>query len=341
MRKLLNSLYILDEMAYLFLDGENIVCKANDKENFRLPFSNIEDIYCFNYSGCSPALMGKCVEYGIPINFISPQGKFLAKVAGEAKGNVYLRKAQFDTFGQPTTKIIQNTVATKLSNTRFLVKRSLRDNPLINDDGEISKLIEYLENGINNVYQVSDKDVIMGMEGSCAKAYFDIFDRLILKQKDDFRMLSRTKRPPLDRVNAMLSFLYTIATCSIASALESVGLDSYCGFYHALHSGRCSLACDLVEEMRCIVERLALTLINLKIINADDFETQVSGAVFLSKDGKKKAITAWQERKRSTIIHPYLGEKIPLGLLPYVQSSLLAKYIRKEIDEYPCFLMKG
>lgn len=340
MKKLLNSLYILDETAYLALDGENIVCRMEDKEKFRLPFSNIEEIFCFNYLGCSPALMGKCTEYGIPINFISPQGKFLAKIVGETKGNVYLRKAQFALFSDPPLKLAQNTVAAKLSNTLALVKRSLKDNPNLNEDAALSNCIHYLENGIKTVYEVWDRDVVMGIEGNCAKAYFDIFDRLILQQKDSFRMCSRTKRPPLDNVNAVLSFLYTIATCSYASALESVGLDSYAGFYHALRPGRSSLACDMVEEIRSIVERLVLTMINLKILNEDDFEMQVSGAVYLNDNGKRKVLTQWQEKKRTTIIHPYLNQKIPLGLLPYVQSMLLAKYIRGEIEEYPCYLLK-
>ena len=180
----------------------------------------------------------------------------------------------------------------------------------------------------------------MGLEGNCAKAYFNIFDRLILQQKDIFYLTGRTKRPPLDPVNAVLSFLYTMMTSSYASALEGVGLDSCYGFYHALRSGRSSLACDLVEEARCIAERLTLTLINLRKLNGGDFERQESGAVFLSKDGKRKVLTAWQEKKRTTIQHPYLNEKIPLGLLPFVQSSLLAKYVRGEISEYPCYLLK-
>ena len=340
MRKLLNSLYILEETAYLTLDGENIVCRSEDKEKFRLPFTNIEDIYIFSYAGCSPALMGKCAENGIAVNFISPQGKFLARVQGKTKGNVFLRKEQFQRFSSPQIDLVRNTVAAKLSNTRFLIRRSLRDNPTLNADGALTDCIKYLEDGIKTVYETADKDVIMGLEGSCAKAYFDIFDRLILHQKEDFCLTSRTKRPPLDRVNAMLSFLYTIAISSYTSALESVGLDSCCGFYHAFRSGRSSLACDLVEETRCVVERLVLTMINLKMIKADDFETQVSGAVYLNKDGKKKVITAWQERKRTSIEHPYLGTKIQQGLLPYVQSSLLAKYVRGELDEYPCYVLK-
>lgn len=267
MRKLLNSLYILEETAYLTLDGENIVCRAEDSEKFRVPFTNIEDIYIFSYSGCSPALMGKCAEYGIAVNFISPQGKFLARVQGKTKGNVYLRKEQFELFSIPQLDLIRNTVAAKLSNTRYLIRRSLHDNPDINSDGALTDCIKYLENGIKTVYETADKDIIMGIEGSCAKAYFDIFDRLILHQKEDFYLANRTKRPPLDRVNAMLSFLYTIAISSYTSALESVGLDSCLGFYHALRSGRSSLSCDLVEEVRCVVERLVLTMINLKMIS--------------------------------------------------------------------------
>ena len=340
MKKLLNSLYILDETAWLTLDGENIVCKCDDKEKFRLPFSNLEDIYCFSYLGCSPALMGKCMDMGINISFISPQGKFLARVQGKTKGNIFLRKAQFERFAKPDIILPQNTVAAKLSNTRYLIRRSMKDNPQLDADGELSKCIEYLESGIEHVYEMKDAETILGLEGSCAKSYFNVFDRLILNQKEDFLITGRTKRPPLDPVNAALSFLYTIMTSSYTSALESVGLDSCYGFYHALRSGRSSLACDLVEETRCIAERLVLTLINLKKLNIKDFEKQESGAVYLTKDGKKTVLTAWQEKKRSTIVHPYLGEKIQLGLLPFVQSSLLAKYIRGEIEEYPCFLMK-
>lgn len=340
MRKLLNSLYITDETVWLSLDGENIVCKNGGEERFRIPFINIEEIFCFSYLGCSPALMGKCADQGIPINFISPQGEFLARVQGKTRGNIFLRKAQFEMFAAPDFVLLQNTVASKIANTIFLIKRSLRDNSQINEDGKVSDCIYKLEKGIDAAYASSDRDTLMGVEGNCAKEYFDIFDRLILSQKEDFKLVYRTKRPPLDRTNAVLSYLYTIMTANFASVLESVGLDSCYGFYHSLRSGRSSLACDLVEETRCIIERLVLTLINLKKINADDFEIQPSGAVMLTKDGKKKVLTAWQEKRRSEIVHPYLKEKIQIGLLPYVQSSLLTKYIRKEIPEYPCFLQK-
>ncbi|WP_044974617.1 type I-C CRISPR-associated endonuclease Cas1c [Ruminococcus sp. HUN007] len=340
MKKLLNSLYVLDENARLSLDGENIVCKCDDKEKFRLPFSNLEDIYCFSYLGCSPALMGKCADLGINISFISPQGRFQARIQGKTKGNIFLRKAQFEKFASPDILLPQNTVASKLSNARYLIKRSMKDHPELDNDGELSNCIKYLESGIERVYEMTDPEVIMGIEGSCAKSYFNIFDKLILAQKEDFIVYGRTKRPPLDPVNAALSFLYTVMISSYTSALESVGLDSCYGFYHALRSGRSSLACDLVEEVRCIADRLILTLINLKKLNITDFEKQESGAVYLSKEGKKKVLTAWQEKKMTTIVHPYLNEKIQLGILPFIQSSLLAKYIRGEIEEYPCFLMK-
>ena len=305
-----------------------------------MPFSNIEDIYCLSYVGCTPALMGKCAEKGIGLSFFTPDGRFLARIQGKTRGNILLRKAQFERFAEPDIVLAQNTVAAKLSNTRFLVRRSLRDNPQIDEDGAVSECIGHLESGIEHVYEMHDAETVMGLEGVCAKAYFGIFDRLILHNKEDFRMNSRTKRPPLDPVNAALSFLYTVAVSSYASALEGVGLDSSYGFFHALRPGRDSLACDLVEEIRCIIERLVLTMINLKILNINDFEKQESGAVYLTKEGKKKVLTQWQEKKRSTIVHLYLNEKIPLGLLPFVQSSLLAKYVRGEIEEYPCYLLK-
>ncbi|MCC8169479.1 MAG: type I-C CRISPR-associated endonuclease Cas1c [Oscillospiraceae bacterium] len=339
MRKLLNSLYITDESIYLTLDGENIVCKSDGDIKLHIPFLNIESIFCFSYLGCSPALMGKCAEYGIPINFISPNGRFLARVSGKSRGNVFLRKKQYELFANPPDLLRQNTVAAKLANTRSVIKRTLKDYPEADIDGCLSDCAARLNADIEKVFMTEDYDVIMGIEGNCAKAYFGIFNSLILQQKDDFHLSMRTKRPPLDRTNVLLSFMYAIVTADCASALESVGLDSYMGFYHALRPGRESLACDMVEEFRCIVERFVLTMINLKIVQAEDFDVQVSGAVMLNDDGKKKLLARWQEKKRSEIKHPYLKQKIQLGLLPYVQSMLMTKYIRGEIDEYPCYLI--
>ena len=340
MRKLLNTIYVTNEQAYLTLDGENLVCKVDGIEKLRIPFENIENVVCFNYVGCSPALMGKCVGKTIPINFISPQGKFLAKVCGETKGNVFLRVAQIDRFREQGLLLTQNTMAAKFSNTRQLIRRSLHDNAGLREDAEIKNAVEILKDGIDKVFQAQSIEEAVGIEGNCARAYFSVFQKLITNQKVPFTFVLRTKRPPLDPVNAVLSFVYTPATSEYAAALETAGLDSYIGFCHALRSGRSSLACDLVEEARCIAERFVLTLLNLQIIGEDDFEKQISGAVWLNAEGRKKVLGRWQEKKRTDMVHPYLKQKIPLGLLPYVQSNLLAKYVRGELESYPPFLQK-
>lgn len=340
MRKLLNTIYVTNELAYLTLDGENLVCKIEDEIKLRIPFENVENIVCFNYLGCSPALMGKCVSKTIPINFISPQGKFLAKVCGETKGNVFLRVAQIDKFREKGVLLAQNTMAAKFSNTRQLIRRTLHDHPELREDEQINNVLEVLASGIDKVFETKKIEEIIGIEGYCAQSYFSIFNKLITNQKVPFTFELRTKRPPLDPVNAALSFVYTLATYEFAASLETVGLDSYIGYCHALRSGRSSLACDLVEEARCIVERFVITLLNLQVLGEGDFESQISGAVWLNDEGRKKVLTHWQEKKRTDIVHPYLKQKIPLGLLPYVQSNLLAKYVRGDIEEYPPFLMK-
>ena len=340
MRKLLNTIYITDADVYLSLNGENIVCKKNDDTILRIPFDNVENLVCFNYQGCSPALMGKCVEKNIPINFLSPQGKFLAKVCGETKGNVFLRVAQIDTIREHSINLIRNTMLSKFSNSRKVIKRSIHDNPSLKENTDIIKALDTIGDSIEKIRSVDDPEIILGIEGNCAERYFSTFKYMIKGNTELTNFSRRTKRPPLDPVNAMLSYIYTLLTCECASALETVGLDSYIGFYHKLRSGRSSLACDLVEELRCIAERFVITMFNLKIVNDKDFTKEISGAVYLNDSGRKKVLTRWQEKKRTTIVHPYLNQKIPYGLLPYVQSNLLAKYMRGDIEEYPPFLLK-
>ena len=284
--------------------------------------------------------MGKCVGKTIPINFVSPQGRFLAKVCGETKGNVFLRVAQIDKFRECGLVLAQNTMAAKFSNTRQLIRRTLHDNAELRDDQEIQKVMEALSAGIDQVFETKSVEEVIGVEGYCAQQYFSIFDKLITNKKVPFTFELRTKRPPLDPINAVLSFVYTLATAEFSAALETVGLDSYIGYCHSLRSGRVSLACDLVEETRCLVERFVITLLNLQIIGEKDFEHQVSGAVWLNDEGRKKVLSRWQEKKRSDMLHPYLKQKIPMGLLPYVQSNLLAKYVRGDIENYPSFLLK-
>lgn len=340
MKKLLNTLYVSDENAYLSCDGDTVVCKSEGKPELKLPLLNLESICCFSYIGCSPALMGKCVERGVALSFFTPGGKFLARVSGKSQGNVYTRVRQNEVFSQNALALVRNTVAVKLSNTRQLVERSLRDHPENEAADKLFSLSQTLKRQIDAVYECKDIDAARGIEGSCANAYFESFNALIRNKNEAFIMHGRSKHPPFDAVNALLSFLYAMMTNDLVSALESVGLDSCMGFYHTLRPGRASLACDLVEEVRCIAERVALTLINLKILNEKDFDRQLGGAVYLNDDGRKKVLAKWQEKKREEFKYPVLNQKVQYGLLPFIQANLLAKYVRGEIAEYPPFIMR-
>ena len=247
-----------------------------------------------------------------------------------------MRKQQIERFGSAEVQaaLVQAILFAKLKNTRSLLLRSRRDHPETDADGALSRCIESLSANMDRTGQEEDMDILRGLEGESAKAYFSVFDRLFVQQRDAFRLFSRTKRPPLDRTNAMLSFLYTVCTNDIASALECVGLDPYIGVFHTLRPGRASLASDLMEEFRSSVERLVIGAVNLKIVQADDFETQVSGAVLLNEEGRKKVITLWQNKKREVVMHPFLKEKMQFGLFPYVQANLLAKFVRGELSGY-------
>lgn len=338
MRKLLNTLYVTREGGYLSLDGENVVLTEKGQEIVRLPFANLESIYCFNYLGCSPALMGKCVEESVALCFLSPQGRFLARVTGKTKGNVFLRKQQVERFADDKVRIdlIRAIISAKIKNTRDLLLRSRRDNGNSDMCAPITNCLNLLSVNLKKIKSEDNIDRLRGLEGGSAKAYFEIFDKLLLQQREHFRMFMRSKKPPLDRINAVLSFLYTICTNDIASALECVGLDPYIGVYHTLRPGRVSLACDIVEEFRTVVDRLVISAINLSKINKDDFTQQIGVAMYLNDDGRKKIITIWQEKKRESLVHSLLKEKVQFGLFPYVQANLMAKFIRQEIDEYPC-----
>ncbi|MCL2717790.1 MAG: type I-C CRISPR-associated endonuclease Cas1c [Lachnospiraceae bacterium] len=344
MRKLLNTLYITTPKSYLSLDGENVIVRLDDEDKFRLPFINVESIICFGYMGVSPALMGKCVDNNISLCFLNPDnGKFLARVTGKTKGNVFLRKQQYllsdnEEFCLDFAKEI---VAAKIYNSRFLLERTIRDNREKIDTAKLVRTSEILKDSINYCYEFQSKDKLRGYEGVQAKQYFKVFDDMILHQKEDFYFNERSKRPPLDNINCMLSYLYTILSFDIVAALETVGLDPYVGFYHELRSGRASLAVDLIEELRSyMVDRFVISLINLKKINHADFFEKEGGAILMSSEGRKKILTAWQERKKEIITHPYLKEKIEVGLIPYAQAQLLARFIRGDNDEYPPFLCK-
>ena len=343
MRKLLNTLYVTTENAYASLDGENVVIKVGDEIRGRFPLHILEGIYMFSYAGASPALIGKCADQGIDLVFCTPNGRFLAKPSGRTKGNVLLRREQYRMADTPerTITIARNFIVGKVINEKHVLDRTLRDHPDRIDTEDFRKAMEELNGLIRNISEADSMDRLRGLEGAAASIYFYRFDDMILRGKGTFYFHERNRRPPLDPVNAMLSYVYMMLTGMCTSALETVGLDPYVGFMHTDRPGRTSLALDLVEELRpCLADRFVLSMINNGRISGSDFEKQDSGAVILTDSGKKKLQKAWQERKQEKIEHPFLKEKIEWGLVPYAQAMLLARYVRGDLDGYPPFVWR-
>ena len=343
MKQLLNTLFVTSEDIYLSLEGENVLANRDREVVARYPLHTLQTIVSFSYSGASPALMGACAEKGIGLAFCTPRGRFLARVCGESSGNVLLRREQYRIAddSQRSCAIARTMIFGKLSNCAASVQRTLRDHALRVTDNGLEEAVRQIKELLPQALSVSELDTLRGLEGVGAAAYFGVFDHLLLNRKEDFFFHGRNRRPPLDRVNAMLSFAYSLLAHDCASALESVGLDAYVGFLHRDRPGRESLALDLMEELRpCMADRFVLTLVNNRMIRPEDFQVQDSGAVLLTDDGRKKFLKAWQERKRDTLTHPYLNEKMSWGLIPYVQALLLARYLRGDLDAYPPFLWK-
>lgn len=343
MRKLLNTLFITSENAFLSLEGETVCVEIDRQKAGQFPLHTLESILCFSFYGATPAFMGTCAEKGINLSFFSPYGKFLFRVAGETRGNVLLRKEQYRISDDPDKSclIARNMILGKVFNCRWSIDRTLRDHALRVDAERCRNAIGYLTDAMDKIRKEENLDSLRGLEGECASVYFRVFDDLILNQKDEFQFSGRNKRPPLDCVNAMLSFGYTLLANDCAGALEGVGLDAYVGFMHRDRPGRKSLALDLMEEFRALlVDRFVLTLINNRQIRKEHFQISESRAVQFTDKGKKLFLAAWQEHKREQITHPYLREKICWGLIPYVQALLLTRYLRKDIDGYPPFLWK-
>lgn len=343
MKKLLNTVYVNNPDRYLSLDGENLVISNDGTEIGRVPLHNIERIMTFGHAGASPALMGKCAKSGIELVFMSRNGHFIARVEGEVKGNVLLRRQQYRYAdnNENSLDIAKNIISAKLFNSRWVLERMIRDHGARIDTELFGKKSEFLQNSIKQARKCDDMDVLRGIEGEAASVYFSVFDDMILQQKDDFRFDTRNKRPPLDNVNALLSFAYSMATGMCTSALESVGLDPYVGFMHTDRPGRRSLALDLIEEFRSVLcDRFVLTLINKRLVSNDDFIKREDGAVLLTEQGRKNFFSAWQKRKSEELKHPFIEEKVEWGMLPYVQAMLLARYIRGDLDCYPPFMWK-
>lgn len=343
MKKLLNTLYITSENSYLGLDGENVVLYEDKTEIGRIPLHNLEGIVSFGYRGTSPALMGACAERNISLCYLTPQGKFLARVSGRIRGNVVLRQQQYTSTRdqEKSLEIAKNCILGKVYNSRWVLERAIRDHSMQIDYEKVKTASEYLKNSLNWIQNSESKEQLRGYEGEAASVYFGVFDELILQQKKDFIFQGRNKRPPQDNVNALLSFVYTLLTNTITSALETVGLDPYVGYLHTDRPGRASLSLDLIEELRAVLaDRFVLSLINRKIVSGKNFSKKENGAVLMDDDLRKKVLTEWQNKKKETITHPYLKEKVEWGMVPYVQAMLLARYLRGDLDGYPVFLWK-
>lgn len=340
MRKLLNVLYVTKPEAYLSKDGQNVVVSVNQEEVFRIPAINIEGIVTFGYMGASPGVMKLCSESGISLTFLSPHGRFISRVQGATKGNVLLRKRQYLLSDDENwaLHVARLMIGGKIQNYRNILKRYIRD---YGENSEVIHAISILEKNKRDALAAQDRMSLMGYEGQASNAYFEAMPVLILNQKSDFPFHGRNRHPPKDAVNAMLSFAYTLIANDMAAALETVGLDPYVGFLHTLRPGRTSLALDLMEELRAYLgDRFVLSLINKRQITIKDFLFQGDNGVVMTEKGIKSFISAWQGRKRETIVHPYLNEKVEIGLLPYIQAMLMARFIRQDIDDYPVFLIK-
>jgi len=342
-RKLLNTLFITQPDTYLSLDGDNIVVLKDDSKLGRVPLHNLEAIITFNYTGASPALMGYCAKKNISLVFLTTSGRFLARVIGESKGNVTLRKKQYRISDSDllSAQIARNFIIGKVYNSKWMIERMTRDYPLRIDVEVFKDMSSHLSDLLLEIRACEDLERLRGLEGQAAYSYNKLFNDMILQQKEDFYFHGRSRRPPLDNVNAMISFAYTLLANDTAAAAESVGLDAYVGFLHRDRPGRASLALDLIEELRGVMaDRFVLSLINRKVLNKEDFLKKENGAVIMLDDARKKFLEAWQNKKQEKITHPYLGEKISWGLVPYAQALLLARYLRGDVDEYPPFLWK-
>lgn len=343
MKKLLNTLYVTSENSYLALDGENVVVLEDKTEIGRLPLHNLEGIVSFGYRGTSPALMGACAERNISLCYLTPQGKFLARVSGKTRGNVILRQQQYDSSKEEaqSLEIAKTCILGKVYNARGVLERGIRDHSLQIDVEKVKAASAFMKNSLEMIRDCQSKEQLRGYEGEAASIYFGVLDELILQQKKDFYFHGRSKRPPMDNVNALLSFVYTLLTNSITSALESVGLDPYVGYLHTERPGRASLSLDLVEELRAVLaDRFVLSLINKKIVSKKNFSHKENGAVLMDDELRRKVLTEWQNKKKETITHPYLKEKVEWGMVPFVQAMLLARYLRGDLDGYPVFLWK-
>lgn len=343
MRRLLNVVYVSEPDVYLSLKGHNLNLLKDGESIGRIPLHNLEGICTFGYQGTSPALMQWCMENNISISYFSRSGRLRGRVIGLTSGNVILRKTQYRISDNETEslQIAKNMIVGKLYNQEQLLKRTLRDHSIRVDVEAIKSAINQLKESRKSALISEDLDTLRGIEGNAASAYFNVFDQCILNDRKEFQFKTRNRRPPTDRVNALLSFAYSLLTAEVGAALEGVGLDAYVGFLHRDRPGRMSLALDLMEELRPVIaDRFVLKVINRKQIKENDFIVKENNTVLLTDNSRRKFLQYWQETKMEKITHPYLKKRIEWGLVPHAQSLLLARYLREDLDGYPTFLIR-
>jgi CRISPR-associated protein Cas1 len=346
MKRHLNTLFVTLEGAYLRKDGAAVEIRHEGESKLRVPLHNLDGIACFGWDiSCSASLMAACAEAKVSLSFHTPHGKFLAASNGFTSGNILLRREQYRRADHEpaAVAIAANMIVAKLANTRHVLMRAARDHGEKSAERayNLTRAADFLAVRIGLVSRATSLETLRGIEGDSASAYFAAFPHLLTNHDPAITINGRSRRPPLDPVNALLSFLYVLLMHDCRSALESCGLDSQCGFLHRDRPGRPSLALDLMEEFRAfLADRTALSLLNRQQITLKDFEIKENGAVLLKDDSRKKVLTAWQERKQDEITHPFLDEKTTVGFLPHLQARLLARHLRGDIDAYPAFLVR-
>jgi len=343
MKKHLNTLFVTTQGAYLAKEGESVVVRVEKETRLRIPVHTLGGIVCFGNVGCSPFLMGFCAERDVAISFLSEYGRFLARVQGPVSGNVLLRREQYRMADDMTfsAKMARSVLTGKLANCRTVLQRALRDHSDKMDVDQVSYASRQITGSLRRLQENVPLNSMRGIEGDAAHVYFKVFDHLITSQKQDFFFQDRNRRPPLDNVNCLLSFLYTLVMHDVRSALESVGLDPAVGFLHRDRPGRPGLALDFMEEFRpFIADRLTLSLINLSQVQKKGFKKSESGAVLMDDETRKTVLVAYQKRKQDEIMHPFIEEKVTIGLLFHTQALLLARYLRGDLDGYPPFVWK-
>lgn len=343
MRRLLNTLYVTAQGAYLAKDGEAVAVRVEHETRLRVPLHGLGGVVCFGQVSASPALLGACAEADVGVSFLSEHGRFLASVRGPVSGNVLLRREQYRRADSAPGRagLARCFVQGKLLNCRAVVRRALRDHGADMDAAPLEAVARGFTDMAERAARAATDDSVRGIEGEAAAAYFGVFGQLVRVDDPAFGFTTRSRRPPLDAVNCLLSFLYTLLAHDVRSALEAVGLDPQVGFLHRDRPGRPSLALDVMEEFRpWLADRLVLSLINRKQVRPDDFTRGGTGGVLLTDEARKQVLVAWQKRKQEEVMHPFLDEKVAVGLLPHVQALLLARHLRGEMDGYPPFLWR-